>query len=249
MPAERPTLLFIYAHPDDESFAGAGTVMQCAAAGARSVLVTGTLGERGRAGDPPVCDPRDLAACRARELRDAAAIIGFDELYLLNYPDRDLADAPVDEIRASLVMYIRRARPAVVLTFDPNGVNRHPDHVAISRFTTDAITAAADSRWCPDAGAAYAVPRLLWTPPVTPWDAALRERVDDQAGVDFVIDVAAWRERRIAALRAHRSQHVSIDRCFFSKPDVDRILATEIWRQAWGPPLRERPATNVLEGL
>jgi LmbE family N-acetylglucosaminyl deacetylase len=249
MPAERPTLLFIYAHPDDESFSGAGTVMQCAAAGARSVLVTATLGERGRAGDPPVCDPRDLADCRARELREAAAIIGFDELYLLNYPDRDLADAPADEIRASLVMYIRRARPAVVLTFDPNGVNRHPDHVAISRFTSDAITAAADPRWYPDAGPAYAVPRLLWTPPITPWDAASRERLHEQAGIDFLIDVAAWRERRIAALRAHRSQHVSIDRCFFSKPDVDHILTTEIWRQAWGPPLRERPATNVLEGL
>jgi N-acetylglucosamine malate deacetylase 2 len=249
MSSEPPTLLFIFAHPDDESFSGAGTVMRCAAAGARSVLVTATLGERGKAGDPPVCAPRDLAACRARELREAAAIIGFDELYLLNYPDRELADAPRDEIRATLVMYIRRARPALVLTFDPNGVNLHPDHVAISRFTSDAVAAAADPRWHPEAGPSHAVPRLLWTPPITPWDAAWCDRLDQQAGADFVIDVSAWRERRIAALRAHRSQHLSIDRHFFSKPNLDQILATEIWRQAWGPALRARPATDVLEGV
>jgi N-acetylglucosamine malate deacetylase 2 len=249
MSTARPTLLFIFAHPDDESFSGAGTVMQCAAAGARSVLVTATLGERGKVGDPPVCAPRDLADCRARELREAAAIIGFDELYLLNYPDRDLAAAPPDEIRAALVRHIRDAKPAVVITFDPNGVNAHPDHVAISRFTSDAIAAAADPRWYADAGAPYAVPRLLWTPPIAPWDAPSLDHLGEQAGVDFVIDVSAWRERRIAALRAHRTQHLSIDRHFFSKASLDQILATEIWRQAWGPELRDRPARDVLESL
>jgi LmbE family N-acetylglucosaminyl deacetylase len=248
MSPERPTLLFIFAHPDDESFSGAGTVMQCAAAGARSVLVTATLGERGKVGDPPVCDPRDIADCRARELRDAAAIIGFDELYLLNYPDRDVAGVPPDEMRAALVAHIRRTRPAVVVTFDPNGFNVHPDHVAISRFTSDAIAAAADPRWFADGEPPHAVTRLLWTPPVAPWDLA-SDRFDDQPGVDFVIDVSRWRDRRIAALRAHRTQHLSIDRHFFRKPDLDRILGIEIWRQAWGPPLRERPARDVLIDL
>ena len=66
----------------------------------------------------------------------------------------------------------------------------------------------------------------------------------DFAGADFVVDVSAFLERRIAALRAHRSQHLSIDRCFFSRPGLDRSLATEIWRQGYGPPLRHRPATE-----
>jgi LmbE family N-acetylglucosaminyl deacetylase len=244
--AEPPTLLFIFAHPDDESFSGAGTAMKCAAAGARTVLVTATLGERGKAGDPPVCAPGELAACRDGELRQAAAIIGFDELHLLGYRDRELADAPRDEIRGALVTHIRRLKPAIVLTFDPNGVNAHPDHIAISRFASDAITAAADPRWHRDAGPSHAVPRVLWTPPITPWDAASSDHIDEQPGADFVIDVSAWRERRIGALRAHRSQHLSIDRHFFSKPNLDRILATEIWREAWGPPLPERPARDVL---
>src|SRR5919107_291393 len=93
------TLLFIFAHPDDESFCGAGTAMRCAAAGARIALVTATRGDRGKAGDPPICAPEEFAACRERELRAAAAIIGFDELHVLGYRDRQLADAPPDEIR------------------------------------------------------------------------------------------------------------------------------------------------------
>lgn len=244
-----PAILFSFAHPDDESFSGAGTAMKYAAAGARIVLVTATRGERGKRGDPPVCPAEELAACREAELREAAAIVGFHELHLLGYRDRELAEAPVDDVRRALVSIIRRVRPAVVVTFDPNGFNTHPDHVAISRFTSDALAAAADPRWLPETGQAHAVSRLLWTPPLPPWETAKLTRLDDVAGADFAIDVTAFRERREAALRAHRTQHLSVDKYFFEQPDPARVLATEIWRQAWGPPLARRPVEDVLEGI
>jgi LmbE family N-acetylglucosaminyl deacetylase len=243
------SILFSFAHPDDESFSGAGTAMKCSAAGVRTVLVTATLGERGKRGDPPLCAPEELAACREKELREAAAIIGFDELHLLGYRDRELAEAPPERIRRALVTIIRRARPSVVITFDPNGFNVHPDHVAISRFTSDAVAVAADPRWYPEDGERHQVGRMLWTPPYTPAQAAAFERPGDQAGADFVIDVSPWREQRAAALRAHRTQHLSVARHFFDQPDVHGILGVEMWRQAWGPPLRQRPADDILEDL
>jgi len=243
------SILFSFAHPDDESFSGAGTAMKYRADGVRSVLVTATLGERGKAGDPPVCDPAELGACREQELKAAAAIIGFREVHLLRHRDRGLMDTPVDAIRQSLVRVIRDTRPVIVVTFDPNGFNLHPDHVAISRFTSDAITAASDPRWYPDAGEPHIVRRLLWTPLVAPWDVAGSCPLSDQPGADFVIDVSPWRERRVAALRAHRTQHLSIDKYFFGQPDPGRILDVEIWRQAWGPALSERPANDIFTGL
>lgn len=247
MPA---SILFSFAHPDDESFSGAGTAMKYAAAGVRTVLVTATRGERGKRGEPPVCGPDEIAACREQELREAAAIIGFDELHLLGYRDRELADAKPEEIRNTLVSLIRSVRPAVVITFDPNGFNSHPDHVAISRFTSDAIAVAADPRWFPHLGAAHRVERLLWTSLYTPSQAAAFGRqLGDQPSADFVIDVSAWRDRRAAALRAHRTQHQSVARHFFDRPDVDGILSLETWRQAWGPPLRQRPSGDIAEGL
>jgi len=242
-------ILFVFAHPDDESFSGAGTAMKYAAAGVRSVLVTATRGERGKAGDPPICAPDDLPACRERELREAGRIIGFDELHILDYRDRELAEAPPDDIRRSLVSVIRRVRPSVVATFDPNGFNRHPDHVAISRFASDAITASADPRWHPDAGQPHVVPRLVWTPPIAAWEAGAVDRIEERGGADFVLDVSSSRDRRRAALKAHRSQHLSIDRLFFSRSDLDRVLGVEAWRQAWGPPLAQRPSADLFEGI
>ena len=242
-------ILFSFAHPDDESFSGAGTAMKYGAAGVRTVLITATRGERGKAGDPPVCAPDQLAACREAELRDAVRIVGFDELHLLDYRDRELADAPPDAIRRSLVSLIRRTRPSIVASFDPNGVNLHPDHVAISRFTSDAVAAAADPRWYPDTGDPYNVPRLVWTPPIPAWQVGKTSRLGQPPGADFVLDVSAWQDRKVAALRAHRSQHLSIDRLFFSQPDPEQVFGVEVWRQAWGPPVERRPSVDLMEGL
>jgi N-acetylglucosamine malate deacetylase 2 len=243
------TVLFSYAHPDDESFAGSGLAMQCASEGGRAVLVTATLGQRGKLGDPPVCRPEDVEAHRAGELREACRIIGIDELHLLGQEDGALADAPAESMRQALVRLIRRYAPAIVVSFDPNGLNRHPDHLAIARFTLDAVAAAADPRWYPADGSPHVVKRLLWTPPVPPWQVRQVARLEDEPGVDFVVDVSAWADRRAAALRAHRSQHLSIDRCFFSQPDVAEILKVEVYRQGLGPPLARRPERDVFAGL
>lgn len=243
------TLLFSYAHPDDESFSGAGLARRCIADGDQVVLVTATLGQEGSAGEPPVCSRADLPGCRERELREAANIVGISELHLLGYHDRALAEVDPAEIRGRLVTLIRRHRPEIVLTFDPNGFNRHPDHVAISRFTADAIACAADPRWLPDAGPAHRVQRLLWTPPLSPAQTARVPDLTIEPGIDFIIDVRAWKDLKAAALRAHRTQHLSVDKHFFSQPDIDAILSVETYRHAWGPPLEPRPAADVRQGM
>ncbi|MEO7271008.1 MAG: PIG-L family deacetylase, partial [Vicinamibacterales bacterium] len=238
-PVPARTVLFSYAHPDDESFVGSGLAMGCVSQGGRAVLVTATLGQRGRLGDPPVCRPDEVEACREAELRAACGIIGIEDLHLLGFTDGELREASADAVRHALVTLIRRYQPDLVVSFDPNGLNLHPDHIAIARFTIDAAVAAADPRWYSGEGAPHRVPRLLWTPPLPPWQVT-RVPLDEQPGVDFVLDVSAWSDRRAAALRAHRSQHLSIDRCFFSQPDVAEILKLEIYRQGWGPPLTRR---------
>src|SRR5687767_10228533 len=154
-------LLFIFAHPDDESFGVAGIARMYADRGAELAIVTATRGDAGRAGEPPICSRDELPARREAELRDAATILGIRHVTVLDYLDKHLAEAPSDTIRRELVSAIRRHRPQVVVTFDPDGANLHPDHIAISRFASDAIAAAGDPRWYADAGDAHAVERLL----------------------------------------------------------------------------------------
>jgi LmbE family N-acetylglucosaminyl deacetylase len=93
------------------------------------------------------------------------------------------------------------------------------------------------------------VARVLWTPPIAPWEAARLRELAAALGVDFAVDVSAWRERRAAALRAHRTQHLSTERYFFSQPDVDHILGLEVYRQGSGPALHSRPEDDVFDGI
>jgi LmbE family N-acetylglucosaminyl deacetylase len=242
-------LLFIYAHPDDESFGVAGIARMYADRGAEIALVTATRGDAGRAGEPPLCARADLPARREAELREAARLLGIGHVTVLDYLDKHLADAPADKIRRELAGAIRRHRPHVVVTFDPDGANRHPDHIAISRFTSDAIAAADDPRWYPETGKPHRVERLVWISPVMPWDAPKSANLANEPGVDFLVDISRYRDVKAAALRAHRTQHVSIDRHFFHLPDVERILSVETFRQAFGPSLRKRPAADIFESI
>lgn len=224
--------LFIYAHPDDETFGAAGTIALLRSKGWRVVLACATLGEQGKCGEPPLCERADLGATREAELRGAACVLDISEIHLLGYRDKELAAAPPEEIRRKLVGLIRAVTPEIVCTFDPNGFNVHPDHVAISRFTTDAIAAAADDRWFPELGLAHAVPELLWTTPLEPWEEASPDAAS-KPGVDIALDVSAWADKKEAALRAHRTQHKSVEHHFLSKPNLREILGVETWRYAW----------------
>ena len=246
---ETRRLLLIFAHPDDESVFAAGTAAKCVEAGGHVALCTATPGERGRAGAPPVCTPADLGRVRQHELVAACRELGIGTLRVLGYQDRALAVAPAETIRRQLVEVIRAVRPQVVITFDPNGSNLHPDHVAISRFAGDAVAAAADARWFPELGAAHAVTRVLWTLPVKPWDLLRRGDPAGEPGVDYAIDIRPWSACKAAALRAHRSQHLGMDRIFFSKLDVDRLLGVELFRLAAGPAPAIRPSGDVFADI
>jgi LmbE family N-acetylglucosaminyl deacetylase len=244
---EERVILCVFAHPDDESFMAAGTACRYSEEGVRVALVTATLGEEGGAGDPPVCTREELPAVREAELRRAADILGIASVDLLGYRDKQLAAAPHAEVREKLVGLIRRHRPQVVITFDPNGSNAHADHVAVSRFTSDAVQAATDARFFPEAGPAHEVGRLLWTTPTPCWELGLGEDPAGEPGVDFLLDVSQWRGRKEAALRAHRSQAKNTARHFFDPPDRERRLSVEAFRLAWGPRPDGAPADDIWQ--
>ena len=111
---------------------------------------------------------------------------------------------------------------------------------------TEAIPAAADPRWYPDLGEPYAVPRLLWTPPVMPWD---KEPFPPRPGVDFLIDTAPWWRDRRQALEAHRTQRVTIDKLYLTQPNCEEMLSFDVLRQGFGPPLLHQPEADVFTGL
>jgi len=138
-------LLGILAHPDDESLGFGGTFAKCAAQGIETYVVTATRGERGRFGPRGERgDPVEVGRVREAELRAAAAILGIREVSILGYPDGAVDDVPVGTALQAIVAHIRRIQPDVIVTFGPDGAYGHPDHIAISQFTTAATICAAD---------------------------------------------------------------------------------------------------------
>jgi LmbE family N-acetylglucosaminyl deacetylase len=150
---KRFKLLAVLAHPDDESLGFGGTLAKYAAEGVETYLVTATRGERGRFGSlGKGADPVDVGCVREVELRTAAAVLGIREVSILNYPDSAVDQVePTTAIRA-IVSHIRRIQPDVVVTFGPEGAYGHPDHIAISQFTTAATVCAADCGFHMDNG-------------------------------------------------------------------------------------------------
>src|SRR5579883_1233478 len=143
-------LMAVLAHPDDESLGNGGMLAKYAAEGIETHLVVATRGERGWPGKESEYPGMEaLGQMREAEALDAAVVLGLHSVQFLDYLDGDLDRADSAEIIAKIVGHLRRVRPDVVVTFGPYGGYGHPDHIAISQFTTAAIVEAARSAYCP----------------------------------------------------------------------------------------------------
>jgi LmbE family N-acetylglucosaminyl deacetylase len=154
--AARPRILAVLAHPDDESFGMGGTLALYASRGAAVYLICATRGEAGDIAEHYLMGYSSKSERREAELRCAATTLGLSGVYMLPYRDsgmpgapdnqhpRALAAAPMDEVVAQVVYHIRLLRPHIVLTFDPIGGYRHPDHLAIQHATVKAFDVAGD---------------------------------------------------------------------------------------------------------
>lgn len=202
------TLLGVWAHPDDETYLSAALMRRVVAAGGRVVLICATRGELGT--DDPRQDPRRLAARRERELRTAMAQLGVDDVRMLGHPDGACADVDDADVVPVLTDAMRSVRPDLVVTFGPDGITNHPDHCAVSRWTTTAWLAAGERR---DRRLLYAtmtrsfverhrrdyseIPLTMEGPPT--WTP------DDQVALRIEPDPDE-RVRKRSALRSHGSQ-------------------------------------------
>ncbi len=247
-PAPVPSMLAVFAHPDDESLAAGGVLARHAGAGARTAVVTATWAPDTR---------------RATELAQALQILGAGRPRMLGYADARVprsapgaarfCDAPLDAAVRELVAQLREFRPEIVLTHDAyGGLSGHPDHVHTHRVTLLAFQAAGLERLYPDAGEPWQ-PRALYaaTHPhsaVRAWGGHLAATgkggkamysVPD-AWVSAAVDVGPWLGQKIAAVLAHRTE---VERgalpgliAGLAASDREKLLATEWF-------IRHDPAT------
>jgi LmbE family N-acetylglucosaminyl deacetylase len=209
--------LVISAHPDDVDFGCAGTLALWAQDGAKIFYAICTSGEKGT--DDPCLSPTALARMREKEQRAAARVIGAEEVVFLRKPDGELEYSL--EFRGELVRLIRRFRPRIVFTHDPanraydNQYIFHADHRLVGELAFDAVYPAALNRnYFPEhfaeGLAPHAVSEIYFFASAQP---------------TLWIDIQATFERKLKALRCHRSQ--------IKKPNVMEEMVRS-WFAEWG---------------
>jgi N-acetyl-1-D-myo-inositol-2-amino-2-deoxy-alpha-D-glucopyranoside deacetylase len=220
-------LLAIYAHPDDESFNASGSFALLRQAGVEITLICATRGEAGEISDPALATPERLGEVREGELRAAMAGLGVSDIRFLGYRDSGMAGSssnhhPGALVRAdeaaltgTLLREIRALQPDAVLTFGPDGIYGHPDHLMMHRTATAAVVLAAGTPEGNSPALYYnAVPReridvmaRRKTGPFVGMSAETLARLGTRAElITTVVDVRAVLPRKRAALRAHRTQ-------------------------------------------
>lgn len=248
-------LLWILAHPDDEAFGNAGVMTWARSRWLRCGLVCATRGEAGEISAPELADAATLGAVREVELRTAMAHVGLAALEILPFRDsgmagtaenddpRSLEKAADREVLAHLIAHIRRLRPTTVVTFGPDGVYGHPDHVKIGRLATDAVTAAAGAD-DPGLGPPWQVTSLYYTAapreaiveaskrPGGPFSSLPPEAVESlgvpSADITHWYDVTPFLATKKRVLRSHATQmNQSGPFADLDQPDAEAWLGRE----------------------
>lgn len=251
-------MLFVHAHPDDESIGTGATMAHYAAAGARVTLVTCTLGEEGEILVPALAglaaaEADQLGGYRIAELRAACAALGVADQRFLGgtgrYRDSGMMGLPsnahprafwradLDEAARALVEVIREVRPQVVVTYDPNGGYGHPDHIQAHRVTMLACELAA--------GVGAAPAKVYWTAvPRSALRAGMQEfsGTSDNpfAGVERVEDLPFGTPDEEISTRVDASGHGD------AKVAAMRAHATQISATSWLFPIARNFGADLM---
>jgi mycothiol S-conjugate amidase len=191
---------------------------------------------------------RDIGAVRARELANAAEVIGYDEVVMLGYRDSGMPDseankrpecfaqADLDEAIGRLVAVVRRERPQVMIAYGPNQEGYpHPDHLRVYDVAIGAWHASGDPAKYPDAGEPWEVQKLYYTMwsrkrvvamhekflelgLESPFDEKWFSRPFDESAITTSIDVLAAGDVRRDALLAHETQVDPTSKFWFGLP-------------------------------
>jgi LmbE family N-acetylglucosaminyl deacetylase len=255
----RPRLAAVFAHPDDDAYSLSGTLLL------RDGDVDVTIVLLTSGGNGPIWEPvatrETLATVREREELSWAASVGVPDarIEFLRYTDWHVPDAPFDEAVERVRAILAEVAPDVVVTFGPEGLTHHHDHIRAGEIGTEAFRLAREGaengferlyhvalrRSAMDAYYAAVAARGL---PFGDQDTFLNAVgvPDDTIAVD--VDVMDVYERKVAAITHHRSQIGELEQI---PRDLRPLhLAHECFVQAW-PTLErvERVATDLFDGI
>lgn len=226
----KQSLVAVYAHPDDEQGVS-GLLAKYAREGTQVTLICGTRGEAGEIAPGVNATADNLGTVREDELRCAAEKIGITNLYFFDYRDSGMMGTPENddrrclwqanlfEVAEKVVRIIRRHKPQVIVTFDPQGGYGHPDHIRIHQAAMIAYYVAGDPRiYSEQAREGLSA----WTPSKLYWGAFSRTLLEsyialaEQTGMEIPVPLREFVKRAV------------VDECVTTNVDVGEFVDLKI---------------------
>lgn len=183
------SVLVVFPHPDDEAFGVSGTIATHVKNGTPVTYACLTLGEMGRnMGNPPFTNRENLPKIRKEELKEAARVLGIQDLRMLGYRDKTIEFEDEEKLANKMLELIEEVNPSLVITFYP-GYSVHPDHDATGAAVVRAVEKmSADAR------------------PTLHCVAFSKNCVEVLGEPDILNDISPVTGTKLAAIQAHRSQ-------------------------------------------
>jgi LmbE family N-acetylglucosaminyl deacetylase len=254
-------LAVVVAHPDDDTFGVTGTAALHAEDPEFTLTaVLLTSGDAGEIADPSLATPETLASVREDEDRASWAALGVvpRRHEFLRYLDGHVSEVPMDELVGRVAGILRDERPDVVVTFGADGITGHADHVRAGEAATEAFHRVRSEGGAGMRRLLYnALPesQLQWfsdrlvergMDPIDPSAPYQPSGVPDDA-IDVAVDCSGVWQRKLAALREHRTQGGAE-----ALPEdlLEDMFRHEWFTQAWPRrPAGSRVLGSVFEGL
>jgi len=194
--------LFIFAHPDDETVACAGTILQLVKAGHQVHLLSmtnGNAGEVSPVAQKSLAKYTSVGEMRAQEFHQVADYLGVHKVDILGFEDGQITNQQVwGEMTLSLIEVLQTQQPNVVVTFDHSGWYFHLDHVATSIATTLAVQ---QSVFQPD---------LFFLSHYRPDGTKWKYFYSDTIPATHVVDCTHYKDQKAKAMGYHLSQDLEI---------------------------------------
>lgn len=204
--ADKPVLLAVFAHPDDEQTVG-HLLARYVKAGHAVYLATITSGQKGATAHAGIPAGDALAAAREEEARCACRALGLPEPFLLKFQDQGISMPPAaDQVVARLREIFAQVKPAVVITWGPDGFTGHADHRAASNLVTEVFQQQAALAHRPRKLYYVAVPESRLQKPPPPFDRRPARTVAD-GFVTTEVDARSELEAVRKALECHKTQY------------------------------------------
>lgn len=126
----KPSLVCVFAHPDDEAFGPGGTIAKFSQI-YNVYILCATKGEAGSSDHG-----KNIADIREKEMLASAKILGVKEVKFLGFIDGKLSNSNYHDLAEKIKSYLEKIRPETLLTFEPRGVSGHIDHITVSMVTS-----------------------------------------------------------------------------------------------------------------